>query len=84
MGIGYTTHPMGIGTKYRGGNGVEEKIVLEQLKEQFYNAKGKTQLLDVFKKLVILEIRCLASDNGSVREIGYKAQTLQTRIENKL
>lgn len=63
---------------------MQEKIVLEQLKEQFYKAEGKTQLLDVFKKLVRLEAHCLASNNGSIREVGYKAQTLQTRIENKL
>lgn len=62
----------------------KEQMVLEELRTKVEEANNKRRLMDLFRKLVILEITCLSSEDADVRGVGYKAQLLQNQVELKL
>lgn len=61
-----------------------EQEVLEQFKRDIATSKNKSQLLNIFRKLVILEYKCLQSKDKTLRTIAYQTQILQADIETKI
>lgn len=61
-----------------------EQEVLERLKRDIAASKNKSQLLNIFRKLVVLEYKCLQSKDKALRTTAYQAQILQADIETKI
>ena len=57
---------------------------LNTLKEDTRRARTKEDFMKLFRSAVILETKCINSDDEEIREIGYKAQGLQRELESKI